>query len=182
MKDKKLSSYIEFETVEESKEEGFGISKYDVRRTKTGKKIAFCVCLLCGMHKKLNKTGANYILKLKAADRKDKELKYKLEEGLEIPARSKSKKYNPYKHTAYNLINIEEEPFISIRVRGNGKGGFYELPISETGRVEEGSIRLSDIPKQSKKDREMLLEIVDEIREQCKRILDYTDKLIKEKP
>lgn len=179
MKNKELSSYLEFETIDESKEEGFGISKYDVRGTKTGKKIAFCVCPFCGLHRKLNKTGAHYILKLKAADKKDKELKYRLEEGLEIPARSKSRKYNPYKHTAYNLINIEEEPFISIRVRGEGRGGFYELPISETGRVEDGSIRLLDIPKQSKKDREMLLEIVDEIREQCKRFLDFTDKILR---
>ena len=181
MKNKELSNYLEFETEDESKEEGFGVSKFEVRGTKTGKKIAFVICPLCCNHKKLNKTGAHYIMKLKAADRKDKELKYRLEEGLEIPARSRSRKYNPYKHTAYNLMNIEEEPFISIRVRGNGRGGFYELPISETGKIEDGSIRLLDIPKQSKKDREVLLEIVNEIREQCKRILNYTDKIFKEK-
>lgn len=165
MSEKPISTYLDFDTSDKP-DKSFGISEKVAK--KVGKKIAFVVCPCCGMSRKLNKTGGYYIQQSKT--RKPKlisDLEEKLRTG-ELIKSPRSRTYNPEKNTGFNTYSFNE-PFISIRESGGRGTGFREVEI----------IKMSDIPKLPKKDQKMLLDLVNEIREQCNKILDYTDKLIK---
>lgn len=165
MSEKPISTYLDFDTTDKP-DKDFGISEKVAKRM--GKKIAFVVCPLCSMSRKLSKTGGYYIQQSKT--RKPKlvgELEEKLRTG-ELIKSPRSRTYNTEKETRFNLYSFDE-PFISIR-ESNGRGtGFKEVEI----------IKMSDIPKLQKKDQKMLLELIEEIRVQCRKVLDYTDKLVK---
>lgn len=167
MSDKPISTYLDFDTTDKP-DKDFGISEKVAK--KMGKKIAFVVCPLCGLSRKLTKTGGYYIRQSKIRKPKlIKDLEEELKRGEKIKS-LRSKIYNPQKDTRFNIYSFDE-PFISIR-QSNGRGtGFKE--------IKDEIIKMSDIPKEKKKDREKLLVLVKEIREQCQKILDYTDKLVK---
>lgn len=165
MSDKPISTYLDFD-IHDKPDKSFGISEKVAKRV--GKKIAFIVCPLCATSRKLNKTGGYYIRQSKTRKPKNiRDLEEKLRTG-ELIKSPRSRTYNPEKNTGFNAYSFDE-PFISLR-ESNGRGtGFREVEI----------IKMSDIPKLPKKDQKVLLDLINEIREQCQKILDYTDKLLK---
>lgn len=153
MEDKQISKFLEFEIYDETEptKEDFGISEKPAK--KVGKKLAFVVCPLCSLSRKLNKTGAYYTGKRKRKKGTASEYRSLL--------------YNPQKETAFNLYDLENSPFISLRV-ASGKG--YGLPEVEI-------IKLKDIANLPKKDQKVLFELLEQIKEQCSKIIDYINLL-----
>jgi len=171
-KTKKISTFLEFETEDTSKEKQdseFGLLRSEAKKLqKDLKHKAYVICPLCGLNRPLNKTGGYYIQKSKAKGKTALILQHELRKTRKHIKSERAKKYNPRKYTSFNIVNIEDEPFISVRISlGRGRG-FKEVSI----------IKLSDIPSMPERDKEILIELVGEIREQCQKILDYTEDLI----
>lgn len=167
MSEKRESIFLDFEFEEEKvpTEEGFGASRKVAKKIH---RIAYLHCPVCGMNRKLNKTGGYYIWKQKQKGGKFDEAKIKdsLEEGKKIKS-SRSKKYNPNKITAFNLYDLKNGPFISLREAQGRKRGIREVEI----------IKLSDIKKMPERDQIVLRELVSELREQCQKILEFTEDI-----
>ena len=125
------------------------------------KKILYVVCPLCGMHRKIDKTG-NYLIR-KAKKEGTRVWDWEIKTGGYIKS-ERSKYYNPFKKVAFNY-NFKEEPFISIRISLGKKGGFPEIK----------GIRLIDIPKLSDKVeyKKTFIRYVKEIERQCKELLKF---------
>ena len=171
-KNKKISTFLEFETeddIREKQDAEFGLLRSKAKKLqKDLKHKAYVICPLCGLNRPLNKTGGYFIQKTKAKGKTALILQHELRKTKKYIKSERARKYNPRKYTSFNIVNIEDEPFISIRVSlGRGRG-FEEVDI----------IKLSDIKDFKGQDKEILLELVNEIREQCKRILDYTEDLV----
>ncbi len=114
------------------------------------KEIPYIVCPLCGLHRKLFKNGRYAIIRKKA-----------------LKANSRSVKYNPEKETRFDIVNIKDEPFISIRERLNGRGGLYEIRTLTIKEALEDP-EYSDIAR----------ELLSQIKEQIERIKQEIDTLL----
>jgi len=125
------------------------------------KKILYVVCPLCGMHRKIDKTG-NYLIQ-KAKKEGTRVWDWEIKTGGYIKS-ERSKYYNPFKKVAFNY-NFKEEPFISIRISLGKKGGFPEIR----------GIRFIDIPKLPDwiKYKKIFIEYIKEIKEQCEELLKF---------
>jgi len=125
------------------------------------KKILYVVCPLCGMHRKIDKTGDYFVQRAKKENLRV--WNWELKEGEYIKS-ERSKYYNPFKKVVFNY-NFKEEPFISIRISLGKKGGFPEIR----------SIRLIDIPKLSDriKYKKIFIEYIKEVKEQCEELLKF---------
>ena len=125
------------------------------------KKILYVVCPLCGMHRKIDKTGSYFIQKVKKEGIRVED--WKMKTGRYIKS-ERSKYYNPFKKVVFNY-NFKEEPFISIRISLGRRGGLPEIR----------GIRLVDIPKLSDriKHKKIFTEYIKEVEEQCKELLKF---------
>ena len=125
------------------------------------KKILYVVCPLCGMHRKIDKTGDYFVQRAKKENLRV--WNWELKEGEYIKS-ERSKYYNPFKKVVFNY-NFKEEPFISIRISLGKKGGFPEIR----------GIRLIDIPKLSDriKYKKIFIEYIKEVKEQCEELLKF---------
>ncbi|HDK42282.1 MAG TPA: hypothetical protein ENG87_02800 [Candidatus Pacearchaeota archaeon] len=164
-KEKPISTFLDFDLRPDKKDsEGFGISRKVAKEIKL---VPYVVCPLCGLNRPLHKTGNYYIMRKKAKAKNIDEFKQKLEEGKYIKS-SRSKRYNPNKETRFNLYDLKNGPFISLR-QALGRGhGIKEVEI----------IKLSNIKNMTNtSDRKLLIDIIKEIRVQCKKILDFTEDI-----
>jgi len=123
------------------------------------KKILFVVCPLCGLHRKIDKTGECLIQKAKKEGIRIED--WAIKRGMFIKS-ERSKYYNPFKKVGFNY-NFKEEPFISIRIAVGKKKGFPEI----------GAIRLTDIPNLPEKYKKTFMEFVKEIEKQCEELLKF---------
>lgn len=116
--------------------------------------IPFVVCPLCGLHRKLKKNGRWAIIRKKMGD-----------------IRSRALKYNPEKETRFDIVNIQDEPFISIRLRALGRGGLPEVrALTLKEAIEDPEYREDTIEllRQIKSKIEELLPQIDRILEEYK--------------
>ena len=173
MSDKKLSSFLEFEITEDhepSMEEYGAATK--VAHDIGSRLIAYVVCPLCSMHRKMAKNGRSYLQHIKRRGKKKSEierLEHLLDTGGAIKS-SRTRKYNPDKDTRFDTYNLEKAPFISLRVSHGRSSGFKEVEI----------IKLRNIKEMHEGDQEIVMDLVHQIREQCQKILDYTDKIVED--
>jgi len=163
---KKISTFLDFElkTTKPEVLEEFGISK---RKAKRIRAVPYVVCPMCGTHEPLRKTGT-YSRKIRKRMSRREAEKHEKDWKAGRLVKSRAKIYNPHKEVAFNVMNVEEEPFVSIRVStGRGKGF-----------VEKAIITFKDIQNLPEEDKEILLPLVEQIRYQCERILKVTEGLI----
>ena len=111
--------------------------------------IPYVVCPLCGLHRKLHKNG------LYALRRKKQEI------------RSRAAKYNPEKDTRFDIVNLEDEPFLSIRVSEGKDGGLKEV---KTYTMKEA------VKSEYKED---VIRLLEEMKEQIGKISKTIDRLLK---
>lgn len=133
---------------DEKKEEALKKLGFDVVKT-----VPYVVCPLCALSRPLRRSEIH-----KARLRQRYERKTQSE---------RSKLFNPNKEIAFDLFDVENGPFISIRV-SQGRRGFTEKAI----------ITFRDVKNLPERDQEVLLPLIKQIRAQCKEILKATDDLI----
>ncbi|MCL6577970.1 MAG: hypothetical protein K6T73_01100 [Candidatus Bathyarchaeota archaeon] len=164
---KRPSTYLDFELYTSKKEalEEFGISKKKTKKVTTT--VSFLVCPLCGLHKRMGRTGMHFIIKMKRYGKRAKEVAEKLVETKEIVG-SRAREYNPHKEDSFSLVDLKEAPFVSIReARGRGKG-MPEIAI----------IRISDIPNLPAADRKILIPLLLQARDKCQEIIKEVEAVI----
>ena len=109
----------------------------------------FVVCPLCGIHRKLHKNGLYAIRRKKARQ-----------------IESRARIYNPDKETRFDVVNIEDEPFFSIRLstgRAEGLVEVFGVPLKDALKypaLREETIRLL---REMKKQLDNLSSKVDEL-------------------
>jgi hypothetical protein len=168
MNDKKLSTILDFEIKKEKESNDLGISEKIAHKKQT-KEVPYVVCPFCGMNRVLHKNGRYFINRIKSRVEDIIDIEKRLEQGLEIKS-PRSKKYNPNKETRFDIYDLENSPFISLRVNSRGRySGMEEVRI----------IRLSDIRKVIPiEDRKEYLELILQLRNSCEEFLSYTNKII----
>ena len=64
-------------------------------------------------------------------------------------------------------IDLENAPFVSIRI-ASGRGGF----------IERATIKLEDISKLPKEDKEVILPVIKQLKTQCSKVIKTVEKFI----
>ena len=130
--------------------------------------VPFLICPICGLNRPMNRTGVyamNIAKRNIKSERGMREYVKQFIEGKRI--HSRAKKYNPSKETRFDIVNIEDEPFVMYKIAG-GKGRFNEVP--------ELAVTYSDIKKMSDNDQRILGEYVEQIKRQCIDILELFER------
>jgi hypothetical protein len=160
--------------------EDFGVSREETRRLQRSVKLkAYVICPLCGLHRPVHKTGTFFLRELKrkagkkglsaeTTERVITSAVMELRSGRFVSSRARI--YNPEKETAFNKVNVEKEPFIVLKA-SRGKGGGFE---------EVYGIRIDEIEKKlSESDKEVVYKFIDEIEEQCNRVMSIIKRIRK---
>lgn len=162
---KKISTFFDF-TIKDDKPRKQRSDKQE-KGAPTWSKHAYVVCPLCALNRPLKRTGTwarNRAKSLTGIARKAWTEKFNTKALLS----ERRRKYNPNIETRFDLYNINEAPFISIReARGRG-AGFVEVDM----------IKFEDIKNASCSDKELLMPLVLQMRDQCFKILKATDDLV----
>jgi hypothetical protein len=115
--------------------------------------VSYIVCPLCCKSRPLRRTGIHRLRTLKQGSKKTQA--------------ERSRLYNPDKELRFDLFDIENSPFVSVRV-SQGRRGFIEKAI----------IRFQDIARLPEKDREILLPFLRQIKNQCTKTLEVLKDLV----
>jgi len=113
--------------------------------------IPFVVCPLCGLHRKMHKTGRDALRRKKIGEIK-----------------SRAAVYNPGKDTRFDVVNLEKEPFLSIRVASGRSAGLKEIDMLTLEEAINSEYR-----------HEVIL-LLKQMRKKAKELLTVIDKLIGE--
>jgi len=115
--------------------------------------ISYIVCPLCSFSRPLRRTGIHRIRTLK--------------QGSKRTQTARSRLYNPDKALRFDLFDVDSSPFVSIRV-SQGKRGF----------VEKAIIRFKDIARLPESDKEILVPLLKQIKNQCTKTLEVLKDLV----
>lgn len=180
--DKKISTFLNYGEKDTSE---LGLTDTATRSIKgprrRGKLIKYAVCPICSMNRVLDRTGVyeNY----KRAIRKKSYGTAKgdvqgISDSKKLDIRTgkatmlRSRQYNPERITAFDKYDFENAPFISVReVMGRPSEG------EQGGIVEVAIIRFKDISRLPLSDRNALKPLIEQIKSQCAKTIDYIESL-----
>lgn len=194
---KQRSTFLEFKYKEDKKKpEEFGLT-YEKNKAKDirnrvieqedeeKKLIPYLVCPLCSHHQPLKRTGVwrrkqsknfmkKYAEKKSLKDGKEGK-KVTLRSVKYIPQEKDEDGHIIWKETSFGKFDFKNSPFISIR---QAMGKHIDRATGKEGLPEVDIITLAQVKNMSANDKVKIIPIIEEIRNACNNVLEYTEGLI----